>query len=337
MKKRILALCDLEASYAVNFSEYVNRRGNIPFEIHAFTSIDKLREYVREHAVEILLISEKAMCSEIDQWGIEETVILTEEMQKKTRGRHPHVYKYQSSTNVVREVLAAYGEKKSPKDQTEKLLKPKCKIVGVYSPVTRCLKTSLSLTLGQLLGRERSVLYISLEDFPGFEGIFREQYEKNLSDVIYYLRQEDENVILKLSQIIRKTGSLDYIPPARSPEDLRNVRADEWHELLWALIDKSSYEVILLDIGDGLGILRDFLCECDIIYMPTKENAFARAKIQAFDDWMELWDSAAVKSKIRRLILTPGNLPETRDRYVEQLVWTELGDTARELIKRDLT
>ena len=65
MKKRILALCDLEASYAVNFSEYVNRRGNIPFEIHAFTSIDKLREYVRDHAVEILLISEKAMCDEI--------------------------------------------------------------------------------------------------------------------------------------------------------------------------------------------------------------------------------------------------------------------------------
>jgi hypothetical protein len=71
--------------------------------------------------------------------------------------------------------------------------------------------------------------------------------------------------------------------------------------------------------------------------MPTKENAFAKAKIQAFDDWLELWDSAPVKSRIRRLVLTPADLPGSRDRYVEQLVWTELGETARELIKKDIT
>ena len=129
---------------------------------------------------------------------------------------------------------------------------------------------------------------------------------------------------------------MDYIPPAHSPEDLRNVKAAEWHELLSALIEKSSYEVIILDIGDGLGMLRDFLSECDVIYMPTKENTFARAKIQAFDEWLELWDSAAVKSRIRRLVLSPADLPVSRDRYVEQLVWTQLGETARELIKQDL-
>ena len=150
------------------------------------------------------------------------------------------------------------------------------------------------------------------------------------------MRQEDENIILKLSQIIQKTGRLDYIPPAHSPEDLRNVKASEWNELLSALIEKSSYEVIILDIGDGLGMLRDFLSECDVIYMPTKENAFAKAKIQAFDEWLELWDSAAVKSRIRRLVLSPADLPSSRDRYVEQLVWTQLGETARELLKQDL-
>ena len=177
---------------------------------------------------------------------------------------------------------------------------------------------------------------MSFEEFAGFEGLLRDKYERNISDVIYFLRQEDENIILKLSQIIQKTGRLDYIPPAHSPEDLRNVKASEWHDLLSALTEKSSYEVIILDIGDGLGMLRDFLSECDVIYMPTKENAFAKAKIKAFDEWLELWDSAAVKSRIRRLVLSPADLPVSRDRYVEQLVWTQLGETARELLKQDL-
>ena len=336
MKKKVLAICDLEASYAVHFTEHVNRRGNIPFEIHAFTSTERLGEYLKDHTVEILLISEKAMCSEVGNWNIQEIVILSEDMRRESKERYPRVYKYQSSINVVREVLAVYGEKKSLKDPAEKFLKPKCRIIGVYSPVARCLKTSLALTLGQIAGRDRAALYMSFEEFAGFEGLLREKYERNISDVIYYLRQEDENIILKLSQIIQKAGRLDYIPPAHSPEDLRNVKAAEWHELLSALIEKSSYEVIILDIGDGLGMLRDFLSECDVIYMPTKENAFAKAKIQAFDEWLELWDSAAVKSRIRRLVLSPADLPSNRDRYVEQLVWTQLGETARELIKQDL-
>ena len=316
MKKKVLAICDLEASYAVHFTEHVNRRGNIPFEIHAFTSTDRLGEYLKDN--------------------IQEIVILSEDMRRESKERYPRVYKYQSSMNVVREVLAAYGEKKSLKDPAEKFLKPKCRIIGVYSPVARCLKTSLALTLGQIAGRDRAALYMSFEEFAGFEGLLRDKYERNISDVIYFLRQEDENIILKLSQIIQKTGRLDYIPPAHSPEDLRNVKASEWHDILSALTEKSSYEVIILDIGDGLGMLRDFLSECDVIYMPTKENAFAKAKIKAFDEWLELWDSAAVKSRIRRLVLSPADLPVSRDRYVEQLVWTQLGETARELLKQDL-
>ncbi len=336
MKRKIMAVCDINASYAVHFMEHVSRRGNIPFEIHAFTSVDGLREYIGEHAVEILLISEKAMCDEVEGFDIAETVILTEEMQHQAKERHPCVYKYQSSMNVIREVLAVYGEKQNMKNPAEKYLKPKCRIVGIYSPVARCLKTSLALTLGQIISRDRAALYMSFEEFNGFEGLFREHFDRNISDVIYYLRQEDENIILKVSQIVRKIGKLDFIPPARSPEDMRSVTAREWHELLTALAEKSSYEVIILDIGDGLGLLRDFLSECDVIYMPTKEGVFDAAKIKAFDDWLDLWDSSAVKSRMRRLILNPHNLPPSRDRYAEQLVWTELGETAQELIRRDL-
>ena len=175
MKKKVLAICDLEASYAVHFTEHVNRRGNIPFEIHAFTSTDRLGEYLKDHTVEILLISEKAMCSEVGNWNIQEIVILSEDMRRESKERYPRVYKYQSSMNVVREVLAAYGEKKSLKDPAEKFLKPKCRIVGVYSPVARCLKTSLALTLGQIAGRDRAALYMSFEEFAGFEGLLRDK------------------------------------------------------------------------------------------------------------------------------------------------------------------
>ena len=39
------------------------------------------------------------------------------------------------------------------------------KVLGVYSPVGRCLKTSFALTMGKLLAQEERVLYPNLEEF----------------------------------------------------------------------------------------------------------------------------------------------------------------------------
>ena len=65
MKKNIFAVCDLEADYAYNFMDYLNRKKNIPFEIQVFTSAETLLSFAGDRHIELLLISDKAMCPKI--------------------------------------------------------------------------------------------------------------------------------------------------------------------------------------------------------------------------------------------------------------------------------
>ena len=109
MKKQIFAVCDLEAEYACNFMDYLNQKKNIPFEIQAFTSVESLVAYVKKNPVELLLISSEAMCREVGELDIGKIVILTEGSKPKELEKYTGVYKYQASSDVVREVMACYG------------------------------------------------------------------------------------------------------------------------------------------------------------------------------------------------------------------------------------
>ena len=54
MKRNIFAVCDLEVDYALNFMDYLNQKKNIPFEIQAFTTVEKLIAYGKHTHIELL-------------------------------------------------------------------------------------------------------------------------------------------------------------------------------------------------------------------------------------------------------------------------------------------
>ena len=86
--------------------EYLNRKNNLPFEVQAFTSVQSLIAYAKETHVELLLISADAMCDEVRELDISKTVILTEGTRPEELDTYAEVYKYQSSAEIVREVMA---------------------------------------------------------------------------------------------------------------------------------------------------------------------------------------------------------------------------------------
>ncbi len=113
MKKQIFAVCDLEAEYARNFMDYLNQKKNIPFEIQAFTNVSSFVAYAKENPVELLLISAEAMCREVGELDIGKIVILTEGSKPEELDKYADVYKYQASSDIVREVIACYGAEKA--------------------------------------------------------------------------------------------------------------------------------------------------------------------------------------------------------------------------------
>lgn len=106
LKKSIFAVCDLDSSYACNLMDYLNEKRSTPFEVQAFTNVESLKEFASEQEIEILLISTRAMCNEIRELPISRVVILSEgEQFQETDLEYPFVYKYQSSDQLISEVI----------------------------------------------------------------------------------------------------------------------------------------------------------------------------------------------------------------------------------------
>lgn len=335
MKKRILAICDLEVLYACNFMQYISRKKSIPFEIQAFTSTDKLIEAAGKERVEVLLISDKAMDERVEQLQVGQIIILSEGIHNPRLDQYPSIYKYQSSDAVIREVMACYGNA-APEPALAAALKRPVEIIGVYSPLGRVLKTSFALTLGQILARDRAVLYLNLEEYAGFEQLFQTSYDNNLSNLIYYMKQRQQTLVHRISQMTESINNLDYIPPVISPGDIRDTSFQEWDFLLDELELHSSYEVIILDIGDGVEDIYRMLERCNRIYMPVLSDSVSQSKIQQFEHLLRLWDAVPVLERLQKIKPPFHGCLGNGTQYAEQLVWSQLGDYVRQLLRGEV-
>ena len=334
MKRNIFAVCDLEVDYALNFMDYMNRKKNIPFEIQAFTSVENLIAYGKQTHIELLLISGRAMCREVRDLDIGKIIILSEGVHPPELDQYPSVYKYQSSSDVLREVMACYGaEKKTVADQIA-VLKKTTEIIGIFSPLGRCLKTSFALTLGQILAKERAVLYLNMEEYSGFEELMGKGFAHNLSDLLYYVRQDNQNLLYKMNSMIQTINNLDYVPPVQMPADIRTTAWQDWERLFQMLILDSSYEVIVLDIGCGIDENFQLLDMCKKIYMPVLSDAVSQCKIAQFENLVRIWDYPQILEKTEK-INPPFHMATCLSpAYVEQLMWSELGDYVREILRK---
>lgn len=328
--KRILAVYDVDPFYAQRFAEVANQRENIPFTVMAFTSMERLKNYVKEHQVELLLINSQVGQEEIRQLGISRVVSLTEGEGTDADYEYPSVYKYQSSAGIIREVIACYSERTKEIYSAES--GTPARIIGVYSPVGRCLKTSFALTMGQLMASDRRVLYITLEDYSGMAAMTGEEYKNDLSDVLYYFGQGNFN-LLRLSGIVHSIGNMDYIPPVRYPEDLSQVSSSDMADMIQRLAAESGYEIMIIDVGNYGHQAAPLLSVCQVIYMPVKEDGISAAKIQEFEDYLGRVGKREVMDKVRKLKLPYHRNFGKKENYIEQLLWSELGDYVRRLLR----
>lgn len=327
--RRVMAVYDVDPFYADRFAEVVNQKESVPFTVMAFSTMERLKEYARQNAVELLLVSESASCEDAEEVGAGQVIVLAGGEGGELNETYPSIYKFQSSYDIIREVMACYCA--SPADGTENMVTTKKTIIGVYSPVSRCLKTSFALTMGQLMAQEQKVLYVNLEEYAGFHALFGEEYQGDLSDLMYYYRQGNYNS-LRLSAVVYSTGSLDYIPPARYPEDFGQMDAKDMAELLQQIMEGSSYEVLIVDAGQYGRQVLPILEICTVVYQPVKEDVISLAKVEAFEAYLDVAGKGEIKEKIRKVKLPdPANVRK-QERYVDQLLWGELGDYVRQMI-----
>ena len=225
---KILAVYDADPAFGERLADYVNQKEKIPFTAMAFSSLDRLREYGKEHPIEILLVDEcsRALVGDVKA---EQVMVLCDGELVDGLDAFASIYKYQSGDCIMREVLASYCSR--PVEPALALLGSRALVMGIYSPVNRCFKSSLALTIGQVVAKREAVLYLNLEEYSGFTRLINSEYKADLSDVLYLYRQGGYNW-MKLKSMISNWGNMDYIPPVRYAEDLSQVAPEDMAQLI---------------------------------------------------------------------------------------------------------
>lgn len=327
---RVMAVYDVDPFYADRFADTVNQREKLPFTVMAFTTLERLKTYAKEHAVDLLLISSAVPKEEVEAIGAARVVTLVDGDTVPAEWEYPSIYKYQSSSDIVREVMACYC-----KDEAEPavaVLGRAATVIGVYSPVGRCSKTSFALVLGQLMAADSRVLYVNLEEYSGFSALIKEPVKGDLSDVMYFYRQGNCSS-LRISALVHALGNLDYIPPVRCPEDLGAEDSYEMAGLLRAIASEGKYDFLIVDMGHFGKDLMPMLEVCSVIYMPVKEDPVSAAKLEEFDGYLEFSGHGELRERIKRLKLPFHSSLGRKEDYLEQLMWGEMGDYVRNLLR----
>ncbi|MGN0398315.1 MAG: hypothetical protein ACI4EL_09975 [Candidatus Fimimorpha sp.] len=328
--KKILAVYDIDQKYAQKLTDYLNRVEKIAFHMIHFTSIQSLEEYAKEHLIHVLLINQEAMREEIRSWNIQQILYLTDVEGITEFNQCRTIYKYQSAEYMVRELMDCYEALLPPGWKDTKLSEGSF-IIGVYSPVRRCMKTSFCLAMGMILAETQSVMYLNLEEMSGLEQMLGQSFDADLSDALFYYSQDSLN--RQIHTVIDKLGKLDFIPPVRYIADKEAVTIDNLFGLIQELERKNHYDTIIIDIADGGPSLNGVLKLCKKIYMPICSDFVSKAKIEEFEHMMEIIGEQEVLKRIEKIELPKVNLTKSEQSYEEQLLWGEFGDYIRNLIR----
>ena len=294
--------------------------------------MERLEEFAKGNEIDVLLTgapTDGAMVSGIPS---AQKIYLTEE--RSTDGVHEEkeIYKYQSGDDILREVMAVYCEAPGVKGVLPGLVSKEKRIIGVYSPVGRCGKTSLALSIGQILAKDEKVLFITLDTFSGFSQLLDEQWKRDLSDLLYYYKQGRFHA-LRLNSIIYYLGDMAWLPPLRYPDDYSQVTEEEMANFLVEILNMSSYETIVLDIGNYDRQVLPILEVCQVVYMPVKEDMISLAKLKEFEKYTDKFASIGLKEKFHKIHVPLVTGTKRMEHFPQELLWGDMGDFVRGLLK----
>ena len=185
--------------------------------------------------------------------------------------------------------------------------------------------------LALILAERYRVLYLNMEGFSGFARLFGRECAYDLSDLLYFgsLNQWKE----KKDALIQDYKGMKWIAPVCYPEDRDYLTGERMEKILNELLECGEYDKIVIDIADHFFFSSRILDLCHEIYIPVKEDAISKWKLMEFDDWMERSGRAGMEEKIRRLHLPHVPVLKETENYLEQLMYGEMADYVRRLVK----
>lgn len=286
LENKILAICDTETTYAELLTKQLLRLKGNDLEIRKFSNLEKLKEFGRDKLITYLLVSEEYR----EKVGEIEALSYYFLTNGKTEEKDEHIdsenlYRYQAVKDIYATVV---GEQRLQLGVDEPGgINIATEIIGLFNPVRRNGQTTFARALAKELGRKKyKVLYINLDEIGVPVDKLRDSEKHvdgkgNISDIIYYLKQDSE----QLPELIKRTTyqgkKFDFIAPPPIFTELQSVTLPEWI-LLIDFLKKGDYQKIILDLDSRVQGFTDILDKCDRVFIPSVKGRESHEKSDAF-------------------------------------------------------
>lgn len=298
MVSKNLVICDSEEGYAQALAMYFMRKKELAAEVQVCSTVTQVMELEKTKKIHLLFLAGEYAKEAKGKLQAEKIFLLTTGTEEADGENQ--VYKYQSGEKIVEDMIRICGPEASENESIYKGgRKQGGKIIGIFSPVHRIGKTTYGLKLGEEMAATENVLYLNLEIYGGIGGHF-EEGEQTLTDVLYYARQEKGNLGLLLTTVVKHRKNLDYIVPMPVAEDVKSVKAEEWLMLIRRILEQSIYDVIILDLDEGISGVYELLRACTKIYLLYTQDLYGQAKLRQFENEVNLLGYEDILRKLVR-------------------------------------
>jgi hypothetical protein len=312
--------------------EYLKRK-ELPYEVCAFFSVEKMLSSMDHENTAVLVIAESEYCGRIAEAGFRQVLVLNESDQYL--GDIRSVSKYQSMEcifEVIMKMCIESSKENGTVLPTAIRHSSDLKIIGVYTPISRCLQTQVSFTIGEILARKHKVLYMNFENYSGLSQLLNRTFRGSVSDLVYYNDCAREKVSAQIGLMTEEINGLNFLPPMKSFIELQSVQKNQWIELFRTIELVTEYEYLILDLTESTNGLLDVLRECSsVITIIRPECAVSEAKMQQYREILRQKGYEDVYAKTRRWQMPvfrelPANLAELTHgelaNYVRKLMET---------------
>lgn len=280
-----IAIFDSDSEYANSLADYFRLKGCISSQILVFTRIDSFKDYVAGNTLDILLINHEFI-SMLDGGtdSLPHNIFTLCEQRNLVKDEDGiYLFKYTSADELLRQVMAGY------KPATTGVTIPfydrhQCKIIGIYSPVSRCGKTSFALALALHFSLKHSCVFLSFDDFSTIGSLdsIDFNHNKTVDDLLYYFTGSPEIMDSKLLSVVKHVQHLDVIPPSEQSCAIAEISASERVQFIRSLADTGRYDYIFMDIG-SISPVYPILQLCQKVYIPALTNdTYSDEKINHF-------------------------------------------------------
>lgn len=278
-----LAIYDREVDYANHLMEYIKRKQKKLSQVRVFTNSDSLVEYSEQNPIQILLINESIPIDEIKQDNIKNICLLSEDNDSAENGTHPVIYKFQSAEIVIKELFSYYPLQEN-QGRTKNPLERNVEIINVFSICSDINRQIFSFSLANQYAALKKTLYINLGIFQVLATLLRCKAEKGLSDFIYFLKQNNPNIINKMNGIITKQNDLDYMEGVSFGPDLYELTSEDMTRWISEMVLNTDYEVIIFDVGSYFQAILELFRNSNKLLLLVGNNSWDQIGYNNFKD-----------------------------------------------------